>query len=127
MQPDPTAVLCRSDWYADNGQVPIAGHHDRIIRCGLPRGHAGFHDEMIDGEPCVVTWPARPRTPRVYAMPDMPADPNTRVRDRKGNVWRPSPIDTTLWRVVGRPAMSAEWFGLLAHYGPLTEVTDDHA
>ena len=53
----PNPPLCRSDYYAD-AKVP-ADRGARIVRCNLLRGHPGDHDEMIDGESGVVTWPRR--------------------------------------------------------------------
>jgi hypothetical protein len=40
------------------------GQHDtRVIRCNLPRDHDGpVHDELVDGEPGIVTWPIETRT-----------------------------------------------------------------
>lgn len=58
--------LCRSNWYADTGHVQVSAHHDRSIHCGLPRGHDGDHDEMLDGEPAgVATWPQKPDVRRL--------------------------------------------------------------
>jgi hypothetical protein len=57
---DPPAARCRSDWYADTGNVQNNAHHDRSVHCGLSRGHDGDHDELLDGEPAgVVTWPQK--------------------------------------------------------------------
>lgn len=50
------APPCRSSWYTDTGHRQHPG--DREVRCGLPAGHEGDHDEMIDGEPG-ASWPQR--------------------------------------------------------------------
>ena len=45
-----TTVLCRA-------QYPTNDPTARIVRCDLPKGHAGSHDELIGGEPGINTWP----------------------------------------------------------------------
>lgn len=62
-------ILCRSSYYTDTGKRQDPG--SRIVRCGLPYGHDGDHDEMIDGEPG-NSWPQAPagstgRPPRASA------------------------------------------------------------
>jgi hypothetical protein len=75
MSTDPTAGttrLCRSSYYTDTGRRQ--GHNDREVRCGLPEGHDGDHDEMIDGEPG-NSWPRRSTKPEA-AVHDYGSEPN---------------------------------------------------
>lgn len=46
------ARLCRAEYERLEGRQ----RGDRVVRCGLPAGHDGDHDEMIDGEPG-NSWP----------------------------------------------------------------------
>lgn len=64
-------------------------------------------------------------TAHVYALPDPPADLTVKLRDREGRLWRH--YRDGEWRLVGGFGGAAVWWGLVSHYGPLTEVTDDHA
>lgn len=45
--------LCRAEYKRPGPPIP----GDRIVRCGLPKGHDGDHDELIDGVVGSNTWP----------------------------------------------------------------------
>lgn len=117
--------LCNSDYYADLGQSRDRGA--RLIHCGLPVGHDGdLHDEMIDGEPGIVTWLRRPRQPRVFAPVVIPADV-TQVRTQAGVVWERMPTSIGLWQRPDQTPVGRGWVttAALLTGGPVTEVVDD--
>ena len=113
--------LCRSDWYTDTDHHR-QGPTDRVIRCNLAAGHDGDHDEMVDGEPGVVTWSRRPRQPEVRAMPTQFPAHVQEITDRHGcRYWR-DPNGGPYWRRGEPEAWSWREGELLLNRGPLTEV-----
>lgn len=79
----------------------------------------------------LLTGPASPSEPvpdgpRVWAMPEIPADVK-RLRDRDGHTWHRTPRH---WRMVNPEtgavnAMPLNGVELLAYLGPLTEVVEE--
>jgi hypothetical protein len=65
--------------------------------------------------------------PRVWVMPEIPADPEvgTRVRDRDGDEWtRARSLIGDGWSLVDTDVYAMPWTVLLSLYGPLTEIRD---
>lgn len=116
---------CRSNYHTDTGRSRDRGA--RLVECGLPAGHdGGDHDELLDGEPGVVTWPRRKPVPRVWAPTVIPADVLT-VATADGTVWQRMPDGVDLWERPDLPRTSRGWVTTvqLLQGGPVTEVIGD--
>jgi hypothetical protein len=86
-------TACRSSWHIDTRTQPEPG--DRVVCCGLPTGHDGDHDEMVDGEAGVNTWPQRQRfNPRIVEYVNVPRDQYEALR-RVAEAARPSFADVS--------------------------------
>lgn len=88
-------LICGSDYYTDMGRRREPG--DRNVVCGVTDDqHQGDHDEMIDGEPGIVTWPRKPRTPRTWHPVSIPSDVS-RIVDANGVHYLRDLLDDNRW------------------------------
>lgn len=90
--PPPAATVdeprCRSSWYTDGG-YPAITWRDCEIRCNLPAGHDGNHDELVDGQAGILTWPPRQVEPDAHDRMKRQLAEVTRERDeaRRDRDW----------------------------------------